>query len=215
MALNADQLTAAARKWYQPYDCDGPAGEEQRKHIGDGPYRLLAAGDLKAVRHHGPYTTHTGSHLHAGYALEVFDRVVIPALCQRTHEVYVARRSLAVVPEMVYDLIAARVVPRDDSDPLGWGSTDGFFLDLALGPAPFANPPTEADLSGVFVRSMSVQGQAPGTTGLGLATALACERMGWRNVAALVNALDESMRRSMDDVTAILWALTTEPARVG
>jgi len=215
MALNAEQLTAAARKWYQPYDCDGPAGEEQRKHIGDGPYRLLAAGDLKAVRHHGAYTPGTGFHLHAGYALEVFDKVVIPALCQRTHEVLTARRSLAVVPELVYDLIAARVIPRDNSDPLGWGATDGFFLDLDLGSASFADPPIEADMADVFVQAMSVRGHAPGTTGLGLATAMACERLGWRKIAALVNALDESMRASMDDVAAILWALTTEPARAG
>jgi len=206
MAMNAHQLRAAAKRWYALFDFDNPDAQAgyRRGHIGDGPYRLLAVGNFADSLHEHKI------------ALQIFDGFVIPALCPRSHAVVTARRCLAVVPVAVYDMILG---PRPRSAgslsaPSSVGSTHGVFLDLALGRNPSPTPPTEADMSAVFVAAMSPAGQAPGTTGLGLATRLACERLSWRTVATLVSSMGEDIRGSADSVASLLGALTSEPAAV-
>ena len=107
--------------------------------------------------------------------------------------------SLHIMPHLIWEGITWRQVHAQ------------FAPDADMTPAPFAAPPTEADLAAVFIAAMSLDTDQPGTAGLGLAVALACQQMSWRTVASTVNALDESTRRHSQDVAAILAALSAPP----
>ena len=180
--LNAEQIAEIACGMDELWNA-GPGGHWLRPRAGEGPYRLVVADHETEA----PYA--------ARLALTAFAGVPIPNLCQLSREMRYGHKTLHVVPQLVYDVLT-------------WQEEENFFVDLDLEPARFENPPTEDDMADVLVNAMSVYGPDPGTVGLGLAARTACNRLGWRTVAALVNTIGAE---SADDVAAALRALIAEP----
>ena len=190
MTLNADQLSAAAARWYTQQNFGVDDAVPHR--FSTGPYRVLV------TNHDGLFEP-----LWVALTRDTFPGVDIAYLRARTgDEVVPGRLSLHVVPQAVYAL-AGRQAHHVDS------------LESYLEPLPFVDPPTEADLADVFIRAMSTTSAPPGSTGLGLATRQACDRLGWRTVAAVVNAMDADTLWCPEHVGAILTALAAEPASAG
>ena len=194
--LNADQLDDAAWRWYLEYNYGEDVGRG-RQYCG-GPYHVLVA---EPVNPGSPTAVRSAHKCLAG--------VDIAYLSPMSGGVVTGQLRLYVVGEPVYVV-------------LGWqahGQAHGQ-ARADLEPATFAVPPTEADLQDVFIRAMS--GFGGGATGYALARSKcahelrqACERLGWRNVAALVNAMDETTRASIANVLAVLAALASEPTASG
>jgi len=192
MMMNADQIRIAAQRWHAMRERAGQGRQPQlggMERAGEGPYHLLAAVNAAT----GPFTVRK--------SLEFFPGVPVPNLCQHYDTVYTGQVSLHVVPQWVFDVIA-------------WHSPDAFFMDPNLAIAPFAAPPTEADMADAFVLAMSTAGFPPGTTGLGLAVRTACDRMGWRPVVDMVNALCQEETSSPAVLVGALRALFAQPALV-
>ena len=188
--LNADQLSDAAASWLEYASPEADAWRVPMRRVGDGPYYVLVAHDGAQT----PYDVRR--------ALESFAGVAVPYLCPTTRNVLTGRVSVHVVPALVY----ADLLDRQ------WYGQVGV-IDRALEPAPFEDPPTEADLAKVLIGALT----GPVTPGrrrdrLELAVAHACDALGWRTVAALVSGMDEDTRHDLADVVAVLAALTTEPA---
>jgi len=177
--------------------CGGIGIADPGELAGDSPYNLVvaAAGRLSYSR------------ARARWALNMFAGVPIPHLCQRTLQVRSGQLALHVMPHLIWEDITWAPAAQFDSD-----------VDLALSylqaapPAQFAAPPTEADMSAVFIAAMSAATGPPGSTGLGLAVREACQQMSWRTVAAAAATLGESSRRPQDVVDA-LAALTSQPTQ--
>ena len=191
--LNADQLDDAARRWRLEYNYGEDDG---RGHLScGGPYRVLVAEPATACSPKALRSAHN-----------CFTGVDIAYLSLTSGGVVTGQLSLYVVGEPVYVV-------------LGWQAHGKAYGQSRanLEPAPFAAPPTEADLADVFVRAMSgFDGRA---TGYALASSArvrslrqVCERLGWRRVAAMVNVMDEPTRASITNVLAVLAALSTQPA---
>ena len=186
MMLNAEQISATARQWAATFYGTSMSGE----HAGDGPYRLVVVCNTAL----GPYK--------ARKALEFFPGVPIPNLCLRTGGVDTGELALHVVPQLVHDEI--------DQVQM-WRPGARYGLIERLRPAPFAAPPGEDDMAAVFVAAMSAHGQISGSAGIGAVVAQACDRLGWRTVAALINAMDKQTRDRTEDVIAVLEALRSQP----
>jgi len=204
MLLNAQQISEAAQRWYQSRDTaldKAPDnGDITGAHAGDGPYHLLVAVNATTASYSRRART-------VREVLTAFGGEPIPNLCQLFRVVRTDQMSLHVVPARVYELVE-------------WDCDERFSLDATLTAPPFAAPPTEDDLAAVLVRAMSVHaahrpGQFLGGQRLGRATARACARVGWRNVANLVDAMGERLRTSPDDLADVLEALTSNPAPPG
>jgi len=188
--LNADQLDRAARAWHQE-NSYADYGFRREAFYG-GPYHVLMTGP-----------TNRGGESYADAATRrVFAGVDIPYLDQRGWRVVTGFVSMYVVPQTVYTVVGP------------WSRNPNGLL-AALEPAPFANPPTEADLGGVFVQAMTRSGGTDCNRMWARRKATldeACTQLGWRTVAALINTMDASARTSSGKVTAILKALIAEPA---
>ena len=190
--LNTDQLDDAARRWHLEYSDNGVYGRAQQ-YCG-GPYHVLVAepanpGSPKAVRS----------------AHRCFPGVDIAYLSPTSGAVVTGQLRLYVVGEPVYAVLWWQAH--------GQGARRG---RADLEPAPFAAPPTEADLADVFIQAMSgfdgvATEYSPARSQCAHELRQACERLDWRNVAALVNAMDETTRASIAGVLAVLAALASEP----
>ena len=187
--LSEEELRTAARKWYQMSNLAlSGCGTVAADRAGDGPYRVFVA------------VTRPGAASPSAHAaLATFPGVPIPHLCQDTHVVCTGRLSLHVMPQRVYEVFGRQAHCTVD-------------LVAALEPAPFAAPPTEADLAAVFVAAMSSHIALPAAAGLGLAVARSCTAIGWRNTAELINSMDRATLVCAADVAAVLGALSTGPA---
>ena len=190
--LNADQLDRAARRWHQ--ENSYADYNFRREAFYGGPYHVLMTGPAIGREDHDIADTR-----------RTFDGANIPYLDPRGWRVVTGFLSMYVVPQSVYTAVVAGIHPPDD-------------LLAALEPAPFANPPTEADLGDVFVAAMTQLAGPDTPTGRGqwdgrkATLQEACTQLGWRTVAALINTMDASARTSSGKVTAILKALIAEPA---
>jgi len=187
--LNAQQISEAAQRWYNREFAfqAGDAAHHQGAHAGDGPYHLLIAVNPAEASYA------------ARAALASFAGVPIPRVSRFSGEVRTGLMSLHVVPQMVYSVLAANAGYR-------------FLLDTDLEPPPFALPPTEADMAGVFMATMCDRGASEQDRQARDAVIRdACEQMGWRNVASLVNTVTRVATRSAGDVVAILEALLAGP----
>jgi len=191
MTLNAEQINRAARAWRER---DASLASRARscpeQQAGSGPYHLLVAVNAPAA----PYVQRK--------ALEAFPGVPIAYLCALTNKVLTDQLSLHVVPALVYEEVVRHPPTRS------------FHLDADLEPAPFAAPPTEGDMAKVFINAMSGYASTGLTHGrfhryLGFRDA--CDALGWRTVAALVNDMDEDTRASSCSVIAVLKALASPP----
>ena len=189
MTLNAEQINRAARAWRER---DASLASRARscpeQQAGSGPYHLLVAVNAPAA----PYVPRK--------ALEAFPGVPIAYLCALTNKVLTDQLSLHVVPALVYEEVVRHPPTRS------------FHLDADLEPAPFAAPPTEGDMAKVFINAMS--GHTSTSSGrfrrhLGFRDA--CDALGWRAVASLVNDMDEDTRASSCHVIAVLKALASPP----
>jgi len=190
MAWNADQLNAAARRWHieTHHWHDGDAGD-----AGDaaatGQYRVLVLGAATPTE---PFAV--------AAAREAFPGVPIAYLNPLDGHVVVGQLSMHVVTQPVYD-VAGWQAHRLETG-----------LQAALEPAPFAAPPTEADLAAVFVTAVShFASTARGRHEAAVAFRAVCGALGWRTVAALVAGMDEGTLRSADTIIAVLAALASGP----
>ena len=193
MTLNADQLHAAERRWHiETHHWHDAALRAAGFPEAAGPYRVLVLGAATRTEPHPVASTRVA-----------FPGVGITYLRARTGDEVVPRRlSLHVVPQAIYAVV-------------GHQAHHGDGIESTLEPPPFADPPTESDLAAVFIRAMSTTSAPPGSIGLGLATRQACDRLGWRTVAAVVGAMDEDTLWCPEHVGAILTALAAEPASAG
>jgi len=199
MLLNAERISEAAQRWYQSRDTQldkqADNGDRIGARAGDGPYHLLAAVNATTASYSRRARTVRG-------VLHAFGGEPIPNLCQLFRVVRTGQMSLHVVPTRVYELVE-------------WNCDERFSLDATLTLPPFVAPPTEDDLAEMFAAAMSVRVPDPGQgqlgAHLGTATAQACGRMGWRNVANLVDAMGEHLRTSPDELADVLEALTSNP----
>jgi len=188
MTLNIEQINRATATWRER---DASLASRARccpERAGAGPYHLLVAVGAPTA----PYVQRK--------ALEAFPGVPIAYLCALTHTVLTGQLSLHVVPALVYEEVVR------------CGPTRYFHLDADLEPVPFAAPPTEGDLARVFINAMS--GHASSSTARfrrHLGFRAACDALGWRTVAALVNDMDEATRASSCSVLAVLKALSSSP----
>jgi len=187
-------MSAAAQEWLEYASPTADAWAVQQERVGDGPYHVLVALDA------------TGSPYGIRCALELFGSVPVPHLCPDTHAVLTGRMTLHVVPTLVFEDLADRQ----------WFGTFGCGLvDHTLGLAPFAAPPTEADMAHVLVAALTAHVAADRDRALlGCGVARACDVLGWRRVADLVGGMDEATRANLADVVAVLDALTAQPTRV-
>lgn len=196
--LNTEQIRSAAQNMATVWSL-WPGGHLMRESSGEGPYYLVAA----VHAHSAPYL--------AKVALDTFAGVAIPVVRQRqqntnhwqsTDTVVTSLVTLHVLPKLVYDVVY-------------WNRGDTFFLEPKLQPSPFASPPTEADMAKVLVLAMSGREELPGVSGLSSAVALACDVLGWRTVADLVNTMGPDALLATENVAATLLALIASPARAG
>jgi hypothetical protein len=191
MTMSAEQISTAARAWHiREYGHDGgqTARSYELEHAGTGPYHLLAVFTLSRPP------------VKVQRALQAFDGFAIPDLCPYTGRVRAGYLSLHVLPQPVHHAIWHLLAE----------------VDFSVASGPFATPPEEADMAETLIQAMSPHAP-PGRRRdhRSLAVSAACDQLGWRNVAGLVNGMDESTRKSLDDVLAILAALTFEPAATG
>ena len=184
--LNKEQLSAAGRAWYLHVNSLRDEPSEAAAAAGNGPYHLVAA---------VAETPGTLRARQARDALRPFTVAAIPNMCPLTRKLLTGKITLHVLPQRVYNETAWRVL-----------------VDTSLGGGPFTDPPTEADLAETLIRALTVP---PRHDHQILALRGACEHLGWRAVADLINAMDEGTRKSLPDVVAILGALTAEPAPAG
>ena len=190
MASSAEQIHEAAQLWYTRAFAfqAGNGVHHQGASAGDGPYHLLIA------------VNPAEASFMARMALAYFAGVPIPRVSKFSGEIRAGLMSLHVVPQMVYSVLAANTGFR-------------FLLNTDLEPPPFAHPPTEADMAEVFMAAMSDLGDLDQDQQQTAAVIrAACEQMGWRNVADLVNTMNAAATRSIADVVAILEALLAGPA---
>jgi len=186
MAWNAAQLHDAARRWHIKYNYGYDDGDGDV--FATGPYRVLVLAGATPLE---PFAV--------AAAREAFPGVPIAYLNPLDARVVTGQLSMHVVPQQVYAVA-------------GWQAHDATGIQAALEPAPFAAPPTEADLAQVFIAAMSrFAPAARGRHDLKQAFQDVCGALGWRTVAALVNGMDEDTRRSSDTVIAVLAALASAP----
>jgi len=195
MTLNAEQIREATQTWQARVGSGVARGDEC---LGDGPYRILVAVNTRAGQQKWGVRE----------AFTDFGGVSIPCLnpIMDTDEVRPSQRSLLVLPRMVYSSLMA-YTGRD-------------VADATLEPKPSWTPPQEGDLADIFITAMSrVTPRHPSyfthCKHLGPTVRSACEHLGWRTVATMVNTLTEGTPRSPHEVAAALGALTSPPARMG
>ena len=183
--LNADQLGSAAQQWFVQRPTMffyNPIVALRHETVGDGPYHIVVVIDAA-------WTTPEVRNI-----LALFPGVDVPR--QILDETHVGEMSLHVLPENVYKAFAFHIGAPHRS--------------LSLQPAPFADPPSEADMGDVLVAAMNPQDWSAFSPAR--AVRQACDRLGWRAVAALINVMDEATRMSPRNVAAVLTALVCEPA---
>jgi len=185
MSLIAEQLAQGVRQW----------PKRHANHPGalaylppGGPYHVMVVlnGNLP------PYGVRV--------VLKMFGGVEVPYLCPRTGKVLAGQMSVHVLPAQVYEQVLASP------------SSALFHRCADLEPTPFTAPPTEADLSAVFVAAMSPWPNPTQPPGAAPYWRAACDALGWRTVAALVGAMDEDTLGSIVAVRAVLSALASAPA---
>lgn len=187
--MNAEQLSAAARRWHEDYNCGHDDGRPNRYTT--SPYRVLVAGARPAG---------TDEPLAVLLTREFFPGVDIAYLHPLGGNVVTGQLSLHVVPQAIYT-------------EAGWEARDPFGIEARLEPAPFAAAPTEAAMAAVLIQALSkFADTARGREHRAASLQSACDKLGWRTVAALVNAMDAGTRKSSDDVTAVLNAVAADPA---
>jgi len=196
--LNTEQIRSAAQNMTIVWSM-WPGGYLMKETSGDGPYYIVAAVNAHAA----PYL--------AKVALDTFAGVAIPAVTQRPP----APPQWAPSFDVVTSLVTLHVLPKLVYDVVYWNRELAFFLEPKLQLQPSLSPPTEVDMAKVLVTAMSAPGEVPGLAGLSRAVALACDALGWRSVAALVNAMGPDMLSATDDVAATLLALIASPALAG
>jgi len=204
MLMNENEMFAAAQWWRNTQE-PGPDADFMTESGGAGPYRLLAA-----LRETGN-RSHTSAEREVQQVLQFFPGTFIPTLSQLIPAVCLQQVSLHVMPQWIYDTI-------------DWSDKGRNALITRGCPPPFVNLPTEADLADVFVALMSNTAcTPPGRCTLGQAVQAACDKLGWRTVVTLINAMygstfdalaaHASILDSPDDVAAALSALCSESAR--
>jgi len=185
MPLIAEQIAQGTSQWRKRYAHQ--LGGARAELTAGGPYRVMVVLNANLP----PYG--------AWEALEMFAGVQVPYLCPRTGKVRAGQMSLHVLPGQVYEQVLASP------------SAALFHLYADLEPGPFAAPPTEADLAAVFVAAMSRWPNPTQPPGAASYWRAACDALGWRTVALLVNALDAPTLGSIFSVRAVLAALAAPP----
>jgi hypothetical protein len=151
-----------------------------------GPYHLLATNGTPSTWRH-PFDV----------AYEFFGVIALTNVGQSAPDAGAEQIAIYVLPQVVYD------------DLRRWAGTalTGMERD------PFPEPPTEADLADAFIHAALTCVRRPGAP-LGPVLRGACDRLGWRSVAAVINTVGEAAQQPGSHVAAVLSALTSEAARV-